>query len=332
MLAETKIDKAAAAKIKTVLLSNDTVSRIIDKMGTDIVAQVVEKLRAGDFSLQLDESTDISGQAQLVAFARYVDSDDIKEHVLFWKRLEGTTKGRDIFNTVNSFFLDNGISWKSCTSVCTDAAAAMTGRVKGLSVHIKEENPDVLWTHCVIHREALASKKMRPELHSVLNDAVKAINFIKSRPLNTRLFRRLCESMGWEHTERLLHTEVRWLSQGRVLNRLFKLRNEVFDFLSEHESPYAALFKDNEWLSKLAYLADIFAKLNDLNVSLQVRDGTILTLYDRVSGFLVKKQHCGIEVGQKVASAVSLCLMTSSPMSRHRETKSKKLWMIIWLT
>ncbi len=60
---------------------------------------------------------------------------------------------------------------------------------------------------------------------SVLNDAVKAIKFIKSRPLNARLFSRLCDGMGSEHTELLLHTEVRWLSRGQVLNRLFELRN-----------------------------------------------------------------------------------------------------------
>lgn len=148
----------------------------------------------------------------------------------------------------------------------------------------------------VLSREALASRKMSPELHSILKDAVKVINFIKSRLLNTRLFWRLCESMGSEHTELLLRTEVRWLSRGRVLNRLFELRNEVCDFLSEHESPYAALFKDNDWLFKLAYLTDIFAKFNDLNVSLQGRDDTILTLYDRVSGFIKKaavwKRNC----------------------------------------
>ncbi len=99
----------------------------------------------------------------------------------------------------------------------------MTGRIKGLIAHIWQKNPDTLWTHCVIHREALASKKMSPELKSILNDAVKAINFIKSRPLNACLFRRLCDGMGSEHTELLLHTEVCWLSKGKVLNRLFEL-------------------------------------------------------------------------------------------------------------
>lgn len=49
-------------------------------MGTNIVKQLVDKLRAGEtFSLQLDESVDISGQAQLIAFAGYVDTSDIRK-------------------------------------------------------------------------------------------------------------------------------------------------------------------------------------------------------------------------------------------------------------
>lgn len=285
VLAETMLDKKSADTLKTVPLSNDTVCRRIDQMATDIVEQVVGKL--GDsFSLQLDESTDVSGNAKLVAFVRYIETDDIGEHVLFCKSLEGRTTGEDIINVVNAFFSENGISWKSCSSVCTDAAASMTGSRKGLIARINKENPEIKWTHCVIHREALASKKMSPVLHDVLNDSIKAINFIKSRPLNARLFRRLCENMGAEHTQLLLHAEVRW----RILNRLLELRAEVHTFLTEHGSPHATLFENTDWLAKLCYLADIFSKLNKLNVSLQGKDTSILNLYDKVGGFLKKAE------------------------------------------
>ena len=39
------------------------------------------------FSLQLDESTDNRGNAQLVAFVSYVDTDYIYEHILFCRTL-----------------------------------------------------------------------------------------------------------------------------------------------------------------------------------------------------------------------------------------------------
>lgn len=145
VLAETMLDKNAADKLKTVPLSNGTVCRRVDTMGTDIVDQ--GKL-GGSFPLQLDESTDVSGNTQLIAFVRYIDTDDICEHVLFYKSLEGKTTGEDIFNVDNAFFCENGLNWKSCTSVCTDAS--MTGRIKGL----------MAWTQCVIHRQALRPRKL----------------------------------------------------------------------------------------------------------------------------------------------------------------------------
>jgi len=74
ILAETMLDKKAADALKTVPLSNNTVCRRVDDMSTNIVGQVVNTIkRAGQFALQFDEMTDVSGEAQLLAFARYTE-------------------------------------------------------------------------------------------------------------------------------------------------------------------------------------------------------------------------------------------------------------------
>lgn len=92
-----------------------------------------------------------------------------------------------------------------------------------------------LSNHCCIHREQLAVKKMPSCLKTVLDEAVKIVNSIKGKALNSRLFKVLCEEMGSEHTKLLFHTEVRWLSRGKVLSRLFELRDEVKLFLHQAE-------------------------------------------------------------------------------------------------
>jgi|UniRef100_A0A2S2QCF6 hypothetical protein len=69
----------------------------------------------------------------------------------------------------------------------------MTGEHAGVVQRINEVAPDNDWTHCMLHREALVSKKMSTELNKVLNEAVKIINFIKSGVLNSRLFYKLSE-------------------------------------------------------------------------------------------------------------------------------------------
>ena len=44
----------------------------------------------------------------------------------------------------------------------------------------------------------------------------------------------LCEDMGSVHTSLLLHTEIRWLSRGKILTRIFELRDEVRAIFLEH--------------------------------------------------------------------------------------------------
>uniref|UniRef100_A0AAV2MMX3 Transposase n=1 Tax=Knipowitschia caucasica TaxID=637954 RepID=A0AAV2MMX3_KNICA len=244
--------------------------------------------RAGHFALQLDEMTDVSGEAQLLAFVRYKDESDINEHVLFCKALPGKTTGEEIFQVIDSFFKEHDIEWTYCTHICTDGAAAMSGGVKGLLGQVKKVNTEIKWLHCIIHREALASKRVSPELSAVLDDAVKVINFIHSRPLNRRLFQTLCQESGTEHEQLLLHTDVRWLSRGKTLLRLYELHNEVYVFLKEHQHSLAVVFEDAEWVARLAYLADVFSKLNELNLSLQGKESHILNMYDKVKGFTKK--------------------------------------------
>ena len=60
-------------KLKTVPLSDTTIARRIDDMASDVRVQLIEKLRLADtFALQLDESTDVSKDAQLLALVRFV--------------------------------------------------------------------------------------------------------------------------------------------------------------------------------------------------------------------------------------------------------------------
>ena len=98
---------------------------------------------------------------------------------------------------------------KRCIGICTDGAPSMTGKIKGFVSLVKEKNPNVITTHCFLHREALVSKTIGEHLNKVLSDAVAMINFIKQRPLSSRLFAKLCEGMEKDHVILLQHTDIR---------------------------------------------------------------------------------------------------------------------------
>ncbi|GFR10779.1 SCAN domain-containing protein 3, partial [Trichonephila clavata] len=71
-------------EVNKVSLSADTVKRRIHDMSSDILGTLIKKLLSAEkFALQIDETTDIKNKAQLIAIARFVDEDFIKEHYLF---------------------------------------------------------------------------------------------------------------------------------------------------------------------------------------------------------------------------------------------------------
>ena len=75
----------------------------------------------------------------------------------------------------------------------------MSGRFDGLRTLVQGVEVNANWTHCLIHREALASQQLSGGLNGVLEIVVKTVNFIKARRLKSRLFQRLCDKLGTDH-------------------------------------------------------------------------------------------------------------------------------------
>ena len=122
-------------------------------------------------------------------------------------------------------------------SICTDGAPAMLGNRSGFAAMLKKEISELKVTHCLLHRQALTFKTQPPYLKDALNSCVKLVNYIRSRAVNQRLFLSLCQDLNQNDNHVLLyHTEVRWLSRGRVLNRFFQLRKEIKRFLENCNS------------------------------------------------------------------------------------------------
>ena len=68
----------------------------------------------------------------------------------------------------------------------------------------------------------------------------------KTRPMQSRIFKALCEDMGSTQTKFLLHTKVRWLSRGKVLTRMVQLRKELHSYFLDHKFKLAdKLAQDN---------------------------------------------------------------------------------------
>ena len=174
---------------------------------------------------------------------------------------------------VDAFLTFNNLSWNDhFGSLCTNGAPVMLGVRSGFTTLVKMDAPDIFSTHCALHREALSAAKTLPSfLKEVLDVTVRCVNFIRAKSLNHRLFKLMAEELGAEHVSCGF---VRSLGEA-ASNRVYKLRMEIKTFLRENvpkkfnERRLSDWFDDTQFISGLAYLADVFGVLNVLNKSMQ---------------------------------------------------------------
>lgn len=93
----------------------------------------------------------------------------------------------------------------------------MVGGEKGFIALCCKDNsfPKFLTYHCIIHQQSLCGKFL--SMNNVMKTVVKVVNKVRAQALQRRLFRALTEELECQYGDLLLHTEVRWLSRGRVL-------------------------------------------------------------------------------------------------------------------
>ena len=323
----------AAKKLKDVPLSNNTICRRIEDMGVDITDQLICRLKDNEFAIQLDEATFGGDDAYLICYVRYLFQAEkrIVEDLLFCKPIELRCRGVDMFHIIDDFFSENGLQWQNVVGICTDGARSMSGKYNGLQSLIRECAPLAKWTHCMLHREALASQCFRIELNEVVEEIVKVINYVKTSAVRSRIFSKLCDDLETPHKQLLFHATTRWLSLGNAFARVFELRQELLTFLQLEKHRIAESFQQADFLLKFSYLCDIFEKLNKLNVSMQGNDANILELSDKIEAFVRKISLWRFDVSNNSGheyfpflnrmladlSVISLPLVVSNTASEH---------------
>jgi len=100
---------------------------------------------------------------------------------------------------------EDNLDWTKCVGVSTDGGRSIYGCYGGLQALMRRKVPDALWTHCIIHREGLASKHLSPPRNVVLEIVSKVVNFIKTRPPTAGSCKQLCEDIGLDYVSLLYY-------------------------------------------------------------------------------------------------------------------------------
>lgn len=154
--------------------------------------------------------------------------------------LEDNTTADIIFGKLEDFFKSHGLPLDKINLTETDGAPAMTGKNKGLVSRLKTVAPKTNALHCIIHQSVLCAK-LSGELKEVMEKTMKIINHIRgTSSTQHHLFRKFVLESQASHDDLLPHSDMRWLSKGKALERFVELCVQVVDFLKQSKSKAAA--------------------------------------------------------------------------------------------
>ena len=279
-------------KIKQIPMSASSATKRSELLTEDVLTKLDEAMKkAPCVGLAVDESIDVCDSAQLLVYVRFFSTDQkaFCEDLLGVTPLQTSTRGEDIYLAVKEMLKKRGIHPQQVVSITTDGAPAMIGREKGAVARLKEDNPELIAYHCIIHQSVLCAS-LSDEHAEVMNTMMKMINFLRaSSSYQHRMLREFLREVDADADDLLLHNNVRWLSKGRVLERFWSIRREVAAFLAELRSQKAtqfSLFLENEkQMDNVAFLVDITSHLKELNLRLQGKDNSICELMTAVRSF-----------------------------------------------
>ena len=128
-------------------------------------------------------------------------------------------------------------SFANLVNVCTDDAPAMKGVRKGFIGLLKKELPHsktLIAFHCILYQQNLADKSTTAG--DTFNKVLEIVHFISLNSTRHRQFRELLITDDeTDIVDMPFYCQVRWLSRGNILSKIFKLKQQVVTFYEKQK-------------------------------------------------------------------------------------------------
>ncbi|KAG1927283.1 protein FAM200B [Pimephales promelas] len=247
-------------------MSASSATKKTEILTQDALAQLDEAIhKAPCIGLAVDESTDVSDNAQLLVFVRFFNMDKEKfcEDLFGVTPLQTRTRGEDIHLALKEMLKKRAIEMKQVVSITTDGAPAMVGRERGAVARLKEDNPQLISYHCIIHQSVLCST-LSDEYAEVMNTMMRMINFLRASSSHQhRMLREFLREVDANADDLLLHNNLK----------------------SQKATTFSLFLEDDKKMDIVAFLVDITSHLNELNLKLQGKDNSVCELMTAVRSF-----------------------------------------------
>lgn len=122
----------------------------------------------------------------------------------------------------------------------------------------------------------IANDSDRSQRHEPSDSKRTPIGASGSQCVNHRQFKMLFEDLDSEYKDVLYYNQVRWLSLGQVLHRVWAIKNKIILFLEIKYNNFPEL-ADQNWLCDFEFTLDIMTHLNVFNSVLQKKMHMLMT-------------------------------------------------------
>ena len=130
----------------------------------------------------------------------------------------------------------------------------------------RNQKEKLVFLHCIVNQEALCKSVLK--ISNVTDVVIKIINFLWAKALNHKQFVGLLEDHETERGGICCRTNVRWLSLGEVVKRLWDLRVEIRE-VCEMKGKNVSELSDAQWIADFAFALDVTAQMKKLTTNVQ---------------------------------------------------------------
>ena len=135
-------------------ISKTTQNYLINCCGQVISQKIVNEVKRNKKnSVIADEASDCSNKEQLSLVLRFVDDIcDVREDFVVFLHCKWGLSGESLAMLLLTKISNLGLGINDCRGQGYDDAAAVSGKINGLSAHIFKLNKKAIYTHCHSHR------------------------------------------------------------------------------------------------------------------------------------------------------------------------------------
>ncbi|XP_063931363.1 uncharacterized protein LOC135143427 [Zophobas morio] len=250
---------------------SEVVNNVVSKHETNVL---VKNLKNNNFSVLVDESTDISNHKNLCVLVKYCDNDDNKTKTNLLELVPLDAKDCSAENLYNAFkdcLYKHNIPLTNIIGIACDGANVMTGHTNSFFSRLQDDIPHVVLMKCVCHSAALVASKACEKLPRGPEDLIRNIgSYITGSAKRCAI---LVEFQTYFHQEQkkiLKLATTRWLSRHqcvvRILDNWTSLEHFFVTAAAEDKLRCAeTILKDMRDVYTKAYLYFLKYALNFLN-------------------------------------------------------------------